>query len=248
MFSLGQFREVLKVRNSLGQPFIIIGGQAVNFWATRYAAAEVELEAWRPFTSHDIDFKGNHRDVIHLAQTLKVRARLPSSKEMTALAGAIPLQIAGSPSTIEIVRLVPGLTEIEIEKHALEREFEGETIRVLDPISLLHAKAKLALRVSQKERRDVDHVKILVYCVRAFLCEALHAAEQDFTLVRGWLGAVEKTLSLTESTTGARLAERFWVDWTEILPLKEIHRSALPKVIQFRQTRLPIWEQKLNRK
>ncbi|MEP6662753.1 MAG: hypothetical protein ABJC04_03715 [Verrucomicrobiota bacterium] len=221
---------MLKIRNPLGQPFIIIGGQAVNFWATRYVGVETELETWRPFTSGDIDFKGNRNDVLHLAQALKVRATLPLSKEMTALAGAIPLKINGASSMIEIVRFVPGLTERETEKHAFEHEFEGATIRVLGPISLLHAKAKLCLIASQKERRDADHVKILFYCVRGFLREALCAAEQSDALMRGWLGAMEKT---------------FGVNWNNILPEKEISKSLLPGVVNFREKRWPIWQRKI---
>ena len=248
MFSLAQFKSVFKVRDSKGQPYILIGGQAVNFWATRYLSVEPEMAAWLPFTSADIDFKGTRRDAEHIAQQLGLHKILPPIMAITALAGAIPLTVDGAPGNIEIVRLIPGVSDREAEEHAVEREFEGETIRVLDPISLLYAKARLALLVSQKERRDVDHVKILIYCVRAFLREALDAAEHDSTLVRGWLGATEKTLALTESTTGARLTRRFAVNWPEILPFKEIRKSPLPKVIQFRQKRLPTWEQKLSPK
>lgn len=32
-----------------------------------------------------------------------------------------------------------------------------------------------------------------------------------------------------------------------ILPLKEIHRSPVPNVIQFREKRLPLWERKIHR-
>ena len=33
-FSLHQFAEVLKIRNAAGEPYLLIGGQAVNYWAT----------------------------------------------------------------------------------------------------------------------------------------------------------------------------------------------------------------------
>lgn len=248
MFSLAQFKSVFKIRDSEGQPYILIGGQAVNFWATRYISVEPGMAAWLPFTSRDIDFKGTRSDAVLIGQQLSLNPKLPPIMAITALAGAIPLTIDGHPSNIEIVRSIPGVSDQDAEKHAIEREFEGETIRVLDPISLLHAKAKLALLVSQKDRRDVDHVKILIYCVRAFLREALALAEEEPALVRGWLGATEKSMSLTESSTGKRLAERFSMNWREILPLDEITKCALPKVMQFREKRLPSWKQKISRK
>ena len=41
-----------------GQPYLLIGGQAVNYWAERYLATEPQLKSLQPFTSEDIDFKG----------------------------------------------------------------------------------------------------------------------------------------------------------------------------------------------
>ena len=154
----------------------------------------------------------------------------------------------GNSFEIEVVREVFGIKNANLQKLAIQARWKDLEIRVLDPISLMHAKAKLALLISQKERRDVDHVKILVYCVRAFLREAIQAVERDSTLVRGWLGAAEKVLTLTESTVGARLSRRFSVNWNIILPEKEIHACRIPKIVQFREVRLPAWQKKLIQK
>jgi hypothetical protein len=54
-FSLQQFSEVLKIRDAAGQPYLLIGGQAVNYWAERYLAVEPQLESLQPFTSEDIN-------------------------------------------------------------------------------------------------------------------------------------------------------------------------------------------------
>jgi hypothetical protein len=42
-FSLEQFSEVLKTRDAAGQPYVLIGGQAVNYWAERYLPIEPQL-------------------------------------------------------------------------------------------------------------------------------------------------------------------------------------------------------------
>lgn len=227
-------------------PYILIGGQAVNYWAEVFCKTESELEPLRPFTSADIDYFGNRKDVSDIARQLGVLgAKFPHPVEITALSGIVPIQIEGVSAEIEVVRSVPGLKTEKIPSLAIQAHWNNLEIRVLDPISLLHAKAKLCLLVPQKERRDADHVKILVYCVRGFLREALRAAEQSPALVRGWLGAMEKTISLTESATGARLAKRFGVDWSNILPEREIQESLLPAAIQFREKRLPVWRRKI---
>ena len=69
-FSFDQFSEILKLRNVAGRPYLLIGGQAVNYWAERYLIAEPQLKAFRPFTSEDIDFKGTVDDVRFIAEQL----------------------------------------------------------------------------------------------------------------------------------------------------------------------------------
>lgn len=248
-FSLHQLTSVFQIKDSEGLPYILIGGQAVNYWAERFSHVEPDLAPFQPFTSVDIDFLGSREDVSRIARQLGVRGEhVAHPLDITALSGVIPFRLDRVGVDIEILRTVLGLNRSKVQQSAIHARWNNFEIRVLDPISLLHAKAKLALLVSQKERRDVDHVKILVYCVRAFLREALELANRQPALVRGWLGAMEKSMALTESSTGKRLAKRFSVNWREILPLNEIRKCDLPKVVQFREKRLPTWEQKLARK
>ena len=109
-FSLHQFSEVLNIRDETGRPYLLIGGQAVNYWAERYLAVEPQLESLRPFTSEDIDFKGGSADVQRIARQLELTPGYPAKVEMTALAGVIPLQIGGLKSNIEVVRRIPGVS------------------------------------------------------------------------------------------------------------------------------------------
>jgi hypothetical protein len=246
-FSLHQFARVFKIRDAKGLPYILIGGQAVNYWAERFYSVEPGLSDWLPFTSEDIDFKGDQKDAKHIAKQLGLTASLPLMVEMTALAGAIPFKIGDLKTTIEVVRSIPGVDVKRINDFAFNAEWSGQEIRVLDPISLLCCKAELAASVSQKERRDVHHLKIMVICVRAFLREALHGVEQGKLSAKGWMGAVERSLTLSESTLGAKISRRFGVDWLELLPLAEIEISENTKAIQLRQKRLPRWRTKIGR-
>jgi hypothetical protein len=91
-------------------PIFLIGGQAVNYWAERYLAAEPELKSLQPFTSQDIDFKGNRDDVQRIARQLESSPNYPPKVAMTALAGIIPIQIGNQKSVIEVVRQIPGVS------------------------------------------------------------------------------------------------------------------------------------------
>lgn len=244
-FSLEQFAGVLHIRNASGLPFILIGGQAVNYWATRYLAQEPHLKSWQPFTSKDIDFQGHLDDVLRTANLLGRPARRPHKRMMTAFAGGVSWPIGDEISQVEFVRTLPGVKPSEVGRLAITHTIGEHTIRVVDPISLLTCKLNLALTVDQTHRRDTDHVRILILCTRAFLRETLIGAEAGALPIRGWLGAAERVLKLGESRLGRRAATALKLDWHQALPLPEIAASQSKAVTPFRKTRLVQWEAKL---
>ena len=124
-FTLQQFSEIFQVRNPDGIPYVLIGGQAVNYWAEHYLAVEPELQKYVPFTSGDIDFRGNRDDVQHIAGQLDLTAVFPDKVSMTALAGAIPFRIGKQPSNIEIVRLIPGVSITTVDALAIDVKLSG---------------------------------------------------------------------------------------------------------------------------
>jgi hypothetical protein len=58
---------VLAQRDATGQPFIIVGGQAVNIWAAYYLPREPQLQIYLPFTSKDLDLVGTKNDAQRVA-------------------------------------------------------------------------------------------------------------------------------------------------------------------------------------
>lgn len=236
-FSLQQFSQVLKIRDAAGQPYILIGGQAVNYWAERYLAVEPQLEPLRPFTSEDIDFKGSHADVQRIARQLELTPGYPPKVQMTALAGTIPFQIGGLKANIEIVRRIPGVSG-SVDELAVQSEWDGKTIRVLDPISLLACKLELLATVPQEKRRDLEHLKILLPCVRAFLGEFLQRVEQSELPARHWLGAANQVLKLTTDQRARKIASKHQINWQEILPLTAIAKSQNKKIKRFQEQQL----------
>ena len=216
----------------------MIGGQAVNYWAERYLGEEPELKNHLPFTSGDIDFHGNREDVRRIAGQLEREAVYPHRLGLTALAGTIPFRIGGQLSNIEVVRQVPGVSGATVGTLAVTAELAGRQIRVLDPISLLCGKVNLALTVPQKSRQDIAHTKILVWCVRGFLRDALQEIEHGNIPAKGWLGAVNRLVKLVKSTHGRKAAEKFGIHWPDLLPLKEIAACRNMKIASFRDQQL----------
>jgi hypothetical protein len=236
-FSLQQFSEVLKIRDATGQPYLLIGGQAVNYWAERYLATEPQLKSLQPFTSEDIDFKGGSADVQRIARQLELAPGYPPKVQMTALAGVIPFKIGGLKSNIEVVRRIPGVSG-SVEALAVQAEWNGKSIRVLDPISLLACKLELVASVPQEKRQDVPHLKILMPCIRAFLNEFLQQVERNEIPARHWLGAANQVLKLTTNHRARKIAIKHQIDWPEILPLAAIAKTQNEKIRRFREQQL----------
>ena len=236
-FSLEQFSEVFKTRDAAGRPYVLIGGQAVNYWAERYLPIEPQLKPLQPFTSEDIDFKGSREDVRRIAHQLKLTPAYPHKVEMTTLAGIIPCQIGGLKSNIEVVRRIPGVSG-SVDALAIQAEWNGKTIRVLDPISLLACKLELVASVPQQKRRDVAHLKILVPCVRAFLSEFLQQVELGQIPARQWLSAANQVLKLTTNQRARKIATRHRINWQEIVPLTAIAECRNEKIRRFQEQQL----------
>ena len=209
----------------------------MNYWAERYLSSEPELESLQPFTSQDIDFKGNRDDVQRIAAQLKSHPDYPPNVAMTALAGIVPVQIGNQKSVIEIVRRIPGVPSAA-QTPSIEARWQQQTIRVLDPVSLLACKLELTATVPQKNRRDAQHLKILVPCVRAFLRDVLQQVETAKFPARDWLNVANQALKLTTSHRAERIADKFQIDWSGILPKAAIAQSKDEKIRRFQEQQL----------
>jgi hypothetical protein len=111
---------------------IIVGRQAVNFWADRYAPDKPELLAYRPFTSRDLDLLGSIADAYQLA----------SKTHSVVYEGQHRLS---SP----ILKSVRGVTNREIDDKAVPFVVGDAKIYMTDPITMLKAKLHKLVELDQ---------------------------------------------------------------------------------------------------
>lgn len=192
---LDVFLDVLAQSDDEGRPFILVGGQAVNYWANLYLPREPRLRSYLPFTSKDLDVIGTEASARRVAQALGWQYSPP-------VAGGGPVQgVISSPSTdhplrVEFLSEIKGVPSQTIHQFARENTFQPEggkslmAVRVLDPVLLLHGKIRNAVDIEQaqpeKPRQDVKHVAMLSFCVPYFLedvrVQASDAIKQKETL------------------------------------------------------------------
>lgn len=226
---LDQFLAVLTQTDDDGQPFIVVGGHAVNYWAKLYLSREPRLHSHLPFTSKDLDLIGTESSARRVARTLGWEYSPP-------VVGGGPVQgIINSPGTdhpltVEFLWEIKGVPHETIREFVRENAFRPEgsdqavRVRVLDPILLLHGKIRNAVDIEQnqveKPRQDVKHVAMLALCVPHFL-EDVRAQIPEDTKRKEILSNYMQALSALKNNYSGREFEAQHPDvirWSDLIP------------------------------
>jgi hypothetical protein len=154
---------------------IIVGGQAVNFWADRYAPDKPELFAYRPFTSRDLDLLGSIADAYRLASKTHSTVEKPRRGAASPILANIEVEAGGVVRSVQFLKSVRGVTNREIDDNAVPFVVGDVNISVADPITMLKAKLYNLVELDQRGRNDRNHVEILWFCVPLFLERQLTA-------------------------------------------------------------------------
>jgi len=241
---LDDFLALLSQRGDDGQPFIVVGGHAVNYWAKLYLPREPRLHSYLPFTSKDLDVIGSEASARRVAQTLGWQYSSP-------VVGGGPVQgVVRSPATtnaltVEFLWEIKGVPHQTIQEFVRENTFQPEgsdqlvPVRVLDPVFLLHGKIRNAVDIDQgqpeKPRQDVKHVAMLGLCVAHFL-QDVRAQLVDEGEQKETLGNYIRALSALKNNYSGRQFEARYpgvIRWQELIP-RSIQQLAFDREIQTR--------------
>lgn len=239
---LEDFLAVLTQPDEEGQPFIVVGGQAVNYWAKLYLPREPRLRAHLPFTSKDLDVIGSETSARRVAKALGWQYSSP-------IVGGGPVQgvltssASSHPLTVEFLWEIKGVSHENIREFVRENVIEPEgcgrqvRIRVLDPLFLLHGKVRNAVDLEQNQpdrpRQDVKHAAMLSLCVPHFL-EDLRVQVADEMKRREILGNYIRALNALKHNYSGRLFEARHpgvIHWSELIP-QSVRRLPFDQQIQ----------------
>lgn len=242
--------ELLKAFNQNDAAAVVVGGQAVNFWAEMFADKEPELTQFRPFTSADLDL---HVPDASSQRVLRARAasveaeRDPFGKAFTIVSHTFLIKgKRGNVLAVDSLKMVAGLLPREIIKGSVSVEFAGATIRVLNPITCLKAKLCNLRELDQRGRQDEKHVRILIPCVRAFIRRLLTEAEGHGNY-RPALNALKQLLPITSNRDTLRIARSRGLDLAQTAPFAELAASRNVRIVNFMTKQLPKWQRALER-
>jgi hypothetical protein len=158
------------------QGVVIVGGHAVNLWASFYAnRGDPVLAGFAPFTSKDADIFLKDRDLA-LAVAAAAGWEFRNNPEpRSAVLGAIVMKKGGTELQVDVLRSVTGLTNDDLAVTESITFANGKSYSVPAPDVMLKAKLANLAAHEQKERQDERHVRILTRCCAHYLADTFAA-------------------------------------------------------------------------
>lgn len=176
-------RPVLERLSDLERDLVLVGGQAVNFWATLYAQRVPALAREAPFTSKDIDFCGDRHAARRCAARLHGTPRFAALDDATPNSGVVTfLDDAGVQRTLDVVTAPFGLRAQEVRETAIPVMLpdasghpSGTRFFVIHPVlnmeSRVHNVVGLASTYDTVQGRK--QLAASIVCAREFLVDIL---------------------------------------------------------------------------
>jgi len=246
----GDYLELLKVFGERDAEALVVGGQAVNFWAEAFEEQEPEIQRYRPYTSADLDLHAVDASVQRLlrAKATNVEPRRdPFGKAFTIVTHTFLIRsVDGRNLRVHDLKMVAGLRPAELKKGALTVESAGVRFRVLNPIACLKAKLHNVAAFDQHGRQDEKHVRILIPCIRAFVRRLLAEAQASGNY-RPVVNALNQVVECTSSRSALRTARTLHFPLSKSLPVRELEASQQIKLVNFASQQLPKWSQLMGR-
>lgn len=171
-------KPVLARLERIAGDVVLVGGQAVNFWAELYAPVVPSFAGEAPFTSKDIDFCGNARAVRICAERLGGTSRIPTMDDNTPNSGIVTfVDDSGVERTIDFVDAPFGLDATEVRRLAIPAEIvgptgkaEGPPFLIMHPVQVMESRVHNTMGLpGYGSAEALKQLRVSVVCAREFI-------------------------------------------------------------------------------
>jgi hypothetical protein len=173
---------VLKKLANLENPIVLVGGQAVNFWADFYENDAPRLADHGPYMSKDVDFLGSLDAVRECARRLGGIAKLATLDDMNTPSTGVVVFTDEHNHTrqIDFLGSVAGVNDAELIETAASATIDDEhgapiaSFLVMNPVVCLKSRAH---NVAYLPGYQTDHAKhqlrAAIICAKQFATDQL---------------------------------------------------------------------------
>lgn len=214
---------------------VLVGGQALNFWASRYAARMRRRQ--RPLTSTDVDFVGPTAAVHACAALLGGEARFAELDHATAnFAYVLFRDRSGTERVVDFLERVCGVdsqdlsdTAIIVTPLAPTLQNTGLRFAVMHPVVCMESRLSNSVELTKYQSpHGLEQATAAIQCARAALEEFL-----DDGRIKAVLKLNERIFRFRRGHVGRRAAEKFGLDCFDAI----LYDQRLPE--PFRELRYP---------
>jgi hypothetical protein len=218
------------IKETASDQTVLIGGQAVAFWATYFG-----LSPRIPALTRDIDYLGTKAAAKSVSQRLKIPHKLSIATldDATASAAVLVVPVEGYPEPIIIDYLasILGVATADIKKSAVTVEIDNAPLRVMHPLQLLQSKI-WNLYILEEKRTDEgrEQARLAVEIAAAYVNEAA-------TTQRELLDAIETIAKFSATAPSIFARKNFQLECLDAIPTHAFEKNILPS--DFHEKRWP---------
>jgi hypothetical protein len=223
-------RKILKICSPQG---LLVGGQALAFWADH-------LQVARPAplidgVTADADFIGDTALAKVLGERLGWRTWTPTMDEATPQTGKVTKRLKdGTVKQVDFLSGVVGLTTKDLARRALDVEVPGiGRLRVIHPIDVLDSRIQnLHLLAEKRTAAGIAQANLAVDVVRAFIRREIETHGE-----RVGLKLLERVAEISSDIAAVRVHLLYDVDPVAAVPIEDfrmtsaLHKTRWPQIL-----------------
>lgn len=216
---------------------VLVGGHAINLWATHYRERIPELEKYLPFSSEDLDFIGGKVEAVEFQQNLGGELTFPESFSPSPNTAVLITKVEKNNLRIDFLATAYGLNTEQIEASAVlfsSEKLAGVGIKVLNPILCLTGKLKSYAGLPQIGRQDKKHLEIAIPIARQYISEVC-----ENNIPRDGLRLIETIAKLSRTEAGLKVWQQDRIDIIEAIPSDKLESLPGEKWQKLRTIRMP---------
>ena len=224
------------IRQITGDRLVLVGGQAVNYWAEQYRVEDPAFETLAPFTSADIDFLGRADAVNEIARRFNGTAKFANwDHQNTPEIAVIEGTYNGKPLRIDFLGSVLGPSNADIRRSAVKvtENATGTSFLALHPLHVLEC--RISNVAGPLKRQDEQSIRQLRAALRITRNYVRHTAIDADAGPRKALNQIERVFEIATDDQAHFVKARYHIDLMDAVP-QEIFPHLPP---QFSSIRWP---------
>ncbi len=216
---------------------ILVGGQAINIWASYYASRVTALTEYLPFSSADLDFYGGKVEAIACQKILGGTININRDFDPSPNTGVLIVPTEDRPLRVDFLGSVFGIGDIELSQSAIvfegQQVLAGVRVKILNPMLCLEGKLKAAIGLPQEGRQDLKHLRMSLLFVKEYIKDTILGD------VRQGLKLIERIAFNIWSDAGLSVWYRYGIEINLAIPTEVEINIVDPKWNTFQKIRLP---------